>query len=91
MVETRRHTTDDGRPTTDDGRRTTPWVWHKLPTGELTRSLVYYFCLRIPEEQQISYSLKVCFILNEDYFHFLAVTLINVECQTINLHHIKLH
>ena len=20
---------------TDDGRRTTPWVWHKLPTGEL--------------------------------------------------------
>ena len=21
--------------TTDDGRRTTPWVWHKLPTGEL--------------------------------------------------------
>ena len=20
---------------THDGRRTTPWVWHKLPTGEL--------------------------------------------------------
>ena len=27
--------TDDTRRTTDDGRRTTPWVWHKLPTGEL--------------------------------------------------------
>ena len=23
------------RHTTDDGHRTTPWVWHKLPTGEL--------------------------------------------------------
>ena len=22
---------------THDGRRTTPWVWHKLPTGELKR------------------------------------------------------
>ena len=33
----RRHTTDDGRFTTDDRRRTTPGVWHKLPTGELTR------------------------------------------------------
>ena len=29
--------TDDTRRTTDDGRRTTPWVWHKLPTGELKR------------------------------------------------------
>ena len=27
--------TDDTRRTTYDGRRTTPWVWHKLPTGEL--------------------------------------------------------
>ena len=27
--------TDDTRRTTDAGRRTTPWVWHKLPTGEL--------------------------------------------------------
>ena len=27
--------TDDTRRTTDNGRRTTPWVWHKLPTGEL--------------------------------------------------------
>ena len=27
--------TDDKRRTMDDGRRTTPWVWHKLPTGEL--------------------------------------------------------
>ena len=27
--------TDDTRRTTDVGRRTTPWVWHKLPTGEL--------------------------------------------------------
>ena len=27
--------TDDTRRTMDDGRRTTPWVWHKLPTGEL--------------------------------------------------------
>ena len=27
--------TDDTRRTTNDGRRTTPWVWHKLPTGEL--------------------------------------------------------
>ena len=37
MVDTddTRRTTDDGRRTTDDGRRTTPWVWHKLPTGEL--------------------------------------------------------
>ena len=31
----RRHTTDDGRWTTYDGRRKTPWVWHKLPIGEL--------------------------------------------------------
>ena len=39
MVDTddTRRTTDDGRRTTDDGRRTTPWVWHKLPTGELIR------------------------------------------------------
>ena len=28
--------TDDTRRTTDAGRRTTPWVWHKLPTGERT-------------------------------------------------------
>ena len=34
----RRHTMDDGRRTTDAGRRTTPWVWHKLPTGELIKS-----------------------------------------------------
>ena len=27
--------TDNTRRTTDDERRTTPWVWHKLPTGEL--------------------------------------------------------
>ena len=27
--------TDDTRRMTDAGRRTTPWVWHKLPTGEL--------------------------------------------------------
>ena len=27
--------TDDKRRTTDDERLTTPWVWHKLPTGEL--------------------------------------------------------
>ena len=27
--------TDDTRRTPDAGRRTTPWVWHKLPTGEL--------------------------------------------------------
>ena len=27
--------TDDTRRTMDDVRRTTPWVWHKLPTGEL--------------------------------------------------------
>ena len=37
----RRHTTDDGRRTTDDGRRTTPWVWHKLPTGELKTALFH--------------------------------------------------
>ena len=47
MVDTddTRRTTDVGRRTTDDGRRTTPWVWHKLPTGEL-KSLkmnFYYF------------------------------------------------
>ena len=37
MVDTddTRRTTDVGRRTTNDGRRTTPWVWHKLPTGEL--------------------------------------------------------
>ena len=29
--------TDDTRCTTDDRRRTTPWVWHKLPTGELKK------------------------------------------------------
>ena len=48
MVDTddTRRTTDDGRRTTDDGRRTTPWVWHKLPTGELkTRlRLSYNYC-----------------------------------------------
>ena len=27
--------TDDTRCTTDDEQRTMPWVWHKLPTGEL--------------------------------------------------------
>ena len=27
--------TDDTQRTTNAGRRTTPWVWHKLPTGEL--------------------------------------------------------
>ena len=27
--------TDDTRRMTNDGRQTTPWVWHKLPTGEL--------------------------------------------------------
>ena len=28
--------TDDTQRTPDDRRRTMPWVWHKLPTGELT-------------------------------------------------------
>ena len=39
MVDTddTRRTTDVGRRTPDAGRRTTPWVWHKLPTGELIR------------------------------------------------------
>ena len=39
MVDTddTRRTTDDGRRTPDAGRRTTPWVWHKLPTGELMK------------------------------------------------------
>ena len=33
--------TDDTRRMMDDGRRTTPWVWHKLPTGELiTKSTI---------------------------------------------------
>ena len=43
MVDTddTRRTTDDGRRTTDDGRRTTPWVWHKLPTGELKRAGIH--------------------------------------------------
>ena len=31
--------TDDTRRTTYDGRRTTPWVWHKLPTGELKNGI----------------------------------------------------
>ena len=36
--------TDDTRRTTDDERRTTPWVWHKLPTGELMKeSLIRHF------------------------------------------------
>ena len=36
--------TDDTRRTTDDERRTTPWVWHKLPTGELKSKVdVMYF------------------------------------------------
>ena len=31
---------------TDDTRRTTPWVWHKLPTGELkTRKQRYLYDL----------------------------------------------
>ena len=33
--------TDDNRRTTDNGRRTMPWVWHKLPTGELKMSDVW--------------------------------------------------
>ena len=38
------------RHTTDAGRRTTPWVWHKLPTGELkiifktNSKRVFYIC-----------------------------------------------
>ena len=30
--------TDDTRRTMDDGRQTMPWVWHKLPTGELKQN-----------------------------------------------------
>ena len=37
----RRYMTDNGRQTTNDGRQITPWVWHKLPTGELKKCL---FC-----------------------------------------------
>ena len=51
MVDTddTRRTTDVGRRTTDDGRRTTPWVWHKLPTGELkiyeaVENCLFLFC-----------------------------------------------
>ena len=36
--------TDDTRRTTDDGRRTTPWVWHKLPTGELKNGKCVFYC-----------------------------------------------
>ena len=35
--------TDDTRRTTDDRRRTTPWVWHKLPTGELIKTTQFMF------------------------------------------------
>ena len=41
MVDTddTRRTTYDGQRTTNNGRRTTPWVWHKLPIGELISKL----------------------------------------------------
>ena len=41
--------TDDTRRTIHDGRRTTPRVWHKLPTGELTRA-VAGFCDRAQKQ-----------------------------------------
>ena len=31
--------TDNTQHTTDDDRRTSPRVWHKLPTGELRKSV----------------------------------------------------
>ena len=42
MVDTddTRRTTDHRRQTTDDRPRTTPQVWHKLPTGELTKGFI---------------------------------------------------
>ena len=39
---------------TDDTRRTTPWVWHKLPTGELINNLT------ICDYQGVSVLVKVC-------------------------------
>ena len=34
--------TDDTQRTTNDRRRTTPQVWHKLPTGELTKNSQFF-------------------------------------------------
>ena len=44
--------TDDTRRTMDDVRRTTPGVWHKLPTGELIKT--------------ICSSMKICIIFQFD-------------------------
>ena len=40
--------TDATRHTTNDGRQTMPWVWHKLPTGELK---ITCYVLARPESQ----------------------------------------
>ena len=44
--------TDDTRRTTDDRRRTTPWVWHKLPTGELKTNYIQDSHLHLENYQQ---------------------------------------
>ena len=50
--------TDDTRRMTYNGRRTTPWVWHKLPTGELKITKIkillkdkHSFVLYVSEDQ----------------------------------------
>ena len=45
--------TDDTRRTMDDVRRTTPWVWHKLPTGELKNTLNTLFMSDILESSAV--------------------------------------
>ena len=57
--------TDDTRRTTDDGRRTTPWVWHKLPTGELIKKM---FCCYLVSEIGILDNMRA--ELSSDYRNF---------------------
>ena len=38
-----------------DGRRTTPWVWHKLPTGELKIFLSKIMSVLIAGHSQVKY------------------------------------
>ena len=47
------------RHTTDDGRRTTPWVWHKLPTGELKRPL--WILLMVDVQGHSLFFASVCY------------------------------
>ena len=70
--------TDKTRHTTDDGRQTTPWVWHKLPTGEL-KNYQNFKCLRFQGILKPSY-LALCFHLLFGFprFHLQALLKPNI-------------